>query len=172
MISPELNTICIWALTVNIYVGIKKANSALKFAFDKAPCAGWRVWAAQKMWNVLCCFAKYRAHRSCFAEKWMRECTTVHDRMNDDSKARDVPRDKAKMAPAPGIAFALRCAALLRLPFGVEPPCWFGSFFAAQKMRNVSIPQIQSYRSISFAPNFIWAKKWLRRLDSNQGPSG
>ena len=26
----------------------------------------------------------------------MRECTTVLDRMNDDSKARDVPRDEAK----------------------------------------------------------------------------
>ena len=29
------------------------------------------------------------------------------------------------------------CAALLRLPFGVEPPCGFGSFLLAQKMRNV-----------------------------------
>ena len=54
---------------------------------------------------------------------------------------------------------AFSSAEMLMLPFGVEPPCGLGSFFAAQKMRNVSIPQIQSYRSISFAPNFIWAKK-------------
>ena len=55
----------------------------------------------------------------------MRECTTVHDRMNDDSKARDVPRDKAKMALAPGIAFALRCAAQAPLRGRTTLRGWF-----------------------------------------------
>jgi len=48
---------------------------------------------------------------------------------------------------------------MLRLPCGVEPTFGLGSFFVAQKMRNVSIPQIQLYRSILFLNEF--KIKWL-----------
>ena len=61
------------------------------------PCGFWFVFCSHKKCGfVLHCFAKYRENRSCFAEEGMRECTTVLDRMSDDRKARDVPRDEAK----------------------------------------------------------------------------
>ena len=51
-------------------------------------------------------------------------------------------------------------AEMLRLPFGVEPPSGFGSFFVDTKNAEMfPFPQIQLYRSIFFASNKIWAKK-------------
>ena len=59
-------------------------------------------------------------HRLRFAEEVMRECTTVLDRMDDDSKAQDVPQYPKKWYPErgsnPHVLIGQRILSPLRLP--------------------------------------------------------
>ena len=60
----------------------------------------------KKAGNAPTVFAKYRAHRSCFCNERLRVCTCVHDQRRDAAKARDVPRDEAKIIPVPAAALS------------------------------------------------------------------
>ena len=96
-----------------------------------------------------------------FCNERPRECTSVHDQGREAAKARDVPRYEAKKWLRHLVLPSAFCfAEMLRLPFGVEPPSGFGSFFVGTKNAEMlPFPQIQLYRSIFFASNKIWAKK-------------
>ena len=75
------------------------------------------------------------------------------------------------MAPAPGIAFRflLRRNAQAPLRGRTTLRVWF-VFCYTKNAEMFPFPQIQLYRSILFLNEF--KIKWLRHLDSNQGPSG
>ncbi len=57
-------------------------------------------------------------------------------------------------------------------PSGSNHPPGLVRFLLTQKMRKCFHFRKSSFTDPFFASNKIWAKKWLRHLDSNQGPSG